>query len=95
VRCRPLSTKEVADKREQIVKMNVREGQVMVEAPNKPTQTFTFDQVYDQETSQLEIFRISAQPIVESVLNGYNGTIFAYGQTGTGACLSSCVECLD
>lgn len=26
----------------------------------------------------------TAQPIIESVMEGYNGTIFAYGQTGTG-----------
>ncbi len=26
----------------------------------------------------------SAKPILESVMEGYNGTIFAYGQTGTG-----------
>jgi len=25
-----------------------------------------------------------ARPIVDAVLEGYNGTIFAYGQTGTG-----------
>lgn len=25
-----------------------------------------------------------ARPIVEDVMVGYNGTIFAYGQTGTG-----------
>ena len=25
-----------------------------------------------------------AGPVVESVLNGYNGTVMAYGQTGTG-----------
>jgi hypothetical protein len=90
VRCRPLSKKEVADGRQQIVKMNVREGQVVVEAQNKAVQMFTFDQVYDQDTSQLEIFRVTAQPIVESVMSGYNGTIFAYGQTGTGASMWMC-----
>jgi Kinesin motor domain len=31
-----------------------------------------------------QIYRGTAQPIVESLLKGYNGTIFAYGQTGTG-----------
>jgi kinesin family protein 3/17 len=30
------------------------------------------------------VYRDTASPIVESVLEGYNGTIFAYGQTGTG-----------
>lgn len=30
------------------------------------------------------IFNQTARPILESVMQGYNGTIFAYGQTGTG-----------
>ena len=30
------------------------------------------------------IFEQTGLPILESVLEGYNGTIFAYGQTGTG-----------
>lgn len=30
------------------------------------------------------IYNTVARPIVENVLRGYNGTIFAYGQTGTG-----------
>jgi Cdc6-like AAA superfamily ATPase len=33
---------------------------------------------------QESVFEETALPILESVLEGYNGTIFAYGQTGTG-----------
>ena len=35
-------------------------------------------------SSQETIFNETARPVLESVLQGYNGTIFAYGQTGTG-----------
>jgi kinesin family protein 3/17 len=35
--------------------------------------TFTFDQVYDSNCSQSDIFDISARPIVDSVMEGYNG----------------------
>ena len=45
---------------------------------------FTFDEVFDIGTSQEEVFNVSAKPAVNSVLEGYNSTIFAYGQTGTG-----------
>ncbi len=45
---------------------------------------FTFDYVYEQGTNQKTIFTETAMPIVDSALQGYNGTIFAYGQTGTG-----------
>lgn len=33
---------------------------------------------------QINVFKLVALPIIESVLEGYNGTVFAYGQTGTG-----------
>ena len=33
---------------------------------------------------QVDVYNRVARPIVDNVLEGYNGTIFAYGQTGTG-----------
>ena len=36
------------------------------------------------ESDQEQIFNETAKPILESVMQGYNGTIFSYGQTGTG-----------
>ena len=45
---------------------------------------FTFDATYGPESLQEEVYTQTAYPIVDSVLEGYNGTIFAYGQTGTG-----------
>jgi hypothetical protein len=35
-------------------------------------------------SEQEEIFAETAYPVCENVIQGYNGTIFAYGQTGTG-----------
>ena len=35
---------------------------------------------------QQAIYEQTAKEIVKSVLNGYNGTYMAYGQTGTGVC---------
>ena len=46
--------------------------------------TFTFDYTYGADCTQHQIFAQTAQPIIDSVLEGYNGTIFCYGQTGTG-----------
>ena len=45
---------------------------------------FTFDYVFDQDTTQLELYLKAAKPTVLSLMEGYNSTIFAYGQTGTG-----------
>ena len=40
---------------------------------------FTFDAVYDQDSTQRSVYDEGAFPLVESVMFGYNGTIFAYG----------------
>ncbi|KAG5439973.1 hypothetical protein PCK2_000665 [Pneumocystis canis] len=48
------------------------------------TRTYTFDRVFGPEADQATVFDGVALPILGEVLNGYNCTIFAYGQTGTG-----------
>ncbi|KAJ8612152.1 hypothetical protein CTAYLR_002473 [Chrysophaeum taylorii] len=50
----------------------------------RATHSFEFDTVYDESASQFEVYETTARPVVESCLEGYNATIFAYGQTGTG-----------
>ena len=47
-------------------------------------QFFKFDHVFPSDSSQEDVYNISAKPIIESVLEGFNGTILAYGQTGSG-----------
>ncbi|KAI6087815.1 kinesin-domain-containing protein [Hypoxylon rubiginosum] len=46
--------------------------------------SFTFDRVFDMQCKQADIFDYSIRPTVDDILNGYNGTVFAYGQTGAG-----------
>ena len=48
------------------------------------TQSFAFDRVYDQEAQQQDVYENTARPAVQAVLAGYNSTMIAYGQTGTG-----------
>jgi len=45
---------------------------------------FTFDHIFDQDSSQLEVYIKAGKPPIKSLLEGYNSTILAYGQTGTG-----------
>jgi Cdc6-like AAA superfamily ATPase len=40
--------------------------------------------VYDQNCTQKKVYDTTARTVVDSALQGYNATIFAYGQTGTG-----------
>uniref|UniRef100_K1S2I2 Kinesin-like protein n=1 Tax=Magallana gigas TaxID=29159 RepID=K1S2I2_MAGGI len=45
---------------------------------------FVFDQVLKPNVTQEQVYETAAKPIVADVLGGYNGTIFAYGQTSSG-----------
>ncbi|XP_058259865.1 kinesin heavy chain [Hemibagrus wyckioides] len=46
--------------------------------------SFVFDRVFPTNTTQDQIYNSCAKQIVKDVLDGYNGTIFAYGQTSSG-----------
>lgn len=85
VRCRPINSKEQGDKRASIVSVDSGAGQIVLKnSKTDDTKQFTFDAVFDGSSKQEDVFACVAQPIIDSVMNGYNGTIFAYGQTGTG-----------
>ncbi|OWK02962.1 KIF3B [Cervus elaphus hippelaphus] len=88
VRCRPMNGKEKAASYDKVVDVDVKLGQVSVKNPkgvaHEMPKTFTFDAVYDWNAKQFELYDETFRPLVDSVLQGFNGTIFAYGQTGTG-----------
>ncbi|XP_014830020.1 PREDICTED: kinesin heavy chain isoform 5C-like, partial [Poecilia mexicana] len=45
---------------------------------------YVFDRVFPPSTEQIQVYDTCAKQIVKDVLGGYNGTIFAYGQTSSG-----------
>ena len=46
--------------------------------------TYSFDGVFPENITQFEIFQQVTNPLIQEVLAGFNCTVFAYGQTGTG-----------
>ncbi|XP_073507336.1 kinesin-like protein KIF3A isoform X1 [Phyllobates terribilis] len=87
VRCRPLNEREKAMGNRMAVNVDEIRGTIAVhkvDSMNEPPKTFTFDTVFGPDSKQLDVYNLTARPIIDSVLEGYNGTIFAYGQTGTG-----------
>lgn len=58
-----------------------------VEFDNMPpyaTRSFTYDKVFPMAADQEQVYNSLVRPIVNDSILGYNCTIFAYGQTGTG-----------
>jgi hypothetical protein len=66
--------------------VRIEEGcKVYLENPSDkkaPEKQFIFDSAYDGNSSNETIYGDICYSLVESVLEGYNSTIFAYGQTG-------------
>uniref|UniRef100_A0A8C6M6J0 Kinesin-like protein n=1 Tax=Nothobranchius furzeri TaxID=105023 RepID=A0A8C6M6J0_NOTFU len=78
-RFRPLNSSEVARGDKYIPKF-VGEDCVSP-LQGKP---YYFDRVFQSNTTQVQFYNAVALKIVKDVLEGYNGTIFAYGQTSSG-----------
>jgi kinesin family protein 3/17 len=79
-----MSADEKAAEFEKIVDIDQKEATVYVQNPAGQKVHFRFDFAYPEGISQEEVYEETAAPIVSGVLEGFNGTIFAYGQTGTG-----------
>ncbi len=45
---------------------------------------FTLDRIFDPQITQEQLYQEVAQETIVDVLKGVNGTIFAYGQSGSG-----------
>uniref|UniRef100_A0A674B5Z6 Kinesin-like protein n=1 Tax=Salmo trutta TaxID=8032 RepID=A0A674B5Z6_SALTR len=64
-----------------LVWTHLTKANIMKSIKSKP---FQFDRVFQPNTTQEQVYNACAQKIVKDVLEGYNGTIFAYGQTSSG-----------
>ncbi|KAH9050749.1 kinesin-domain-containing protein [Lactarius hengduanensis] len=95
IRCRRRSDREVQENSSIIVSTEGARGQsVSIEtaAPVSslgvvtlpPMRTYPFDLVFGPEADQSMIYQDVVHPMLDEVLLGYNCTLFAYGQTGTG-----------
>jgi kinesin family protein 5 len=49
-----------------------------------PETAYNFDKVLGPQSVQADIYEAAVAPVIADVMNGYNGTIMAYGQTGAG-----------
>ncbi|EAT37007.1 AAEL010942-PA [Aedes aegypti] len=88
VRVRPMDKNEIESGSQNIIKSDKCNRCVTVYKPNanssEPPKVYYFDNVFGEESTQIDLYIDTARPIVDKVLEGYNGTILAYGQTGTG-----------
>lgn len=85
-RFRPLNQKEKEISMQICVEFSSDNKTVLVKsaAQNDDPLKFNFDYVFNPDSSQKAVYDIAAKPTVEAVMQGFNGTVFAYGQTSSG-----------
>lgn len=93
VRVRPLIEREIRAGEEEVVQINDESKLITILEPMISStvdsaayskHSFTFDQVFGPNVSQAQVYNQQCKQIIESVFRGFNATILAYGQTGTG-----------
>lgn len=86
VRVRPMNQKERDRGCTSVVKIDEQGNQISILKPDEAdnVKSFAFDNVFGEDSLQQSVYTKTAYNLVENVLTGYNGTIFAYGQTGCG-----------
>jgi kinesin family protein 11 len=79
---RPINSNEKAGRDAQIV--DIMNDMVSVRGHDDSARTYTFDGAFGPQATQQDVYSQVLEPIVEDTLLGFNCTVFAYGQTGTG-----------
>ena len=80
VRCRPLNSREL-ELNAKCIEISKDKRSILLK---NYEHNYTYDKIFPAETDQKTIFQEIGLPLVKKFLSGYNSTIFAYGQTGTG-----------
>lgn len=90
VRARPMNKREIGLNAESVIQVFEDRGEITIVNPSEKEnkKTFTYDAVFDENSKQSQVYEKSAFSIVNNIFEGYNGTIFAYGQTGCGKTFS-------
>ena len=79
VRVRPFVPKERLEQCRPCVRTLCEERQIVI----GKDRAFAFDYVFGTESSQLQVFEEACAPLVQRCFQGYNATVFAYGQART------------
>lgn len=80
VRIRPQISREILDMCQVCTSVAPGEPQVWL----GKDKAFTFDHVFDTNSTQQQIYDTCVRNLVEGCFSGYNATVLAYGQTGSG-----------
>ncbi|KAJ1959103.1 Kinesin- motor protein, partial [Dipsacomyces acuminosporus] len=84
VRCRGKNERERKENSPTVIDVPQIRGKELTVRGTATTRQYHFDRVFGPQADQELVYREIVSPILDEVMQGYNCTIFAYGQTGTG-----------
>ncbi|KAF7142912.1 hypothetical protein RHSIM_Rhsim05G0144600 [Rhododendron simsii] len=83
-RFRPLSSKERRDHTDGVFIRSLDAETFVLKDEKQEEHEFSFDRAFYEGSEQADVYEFLALPIVQDAVNGINGTIITYGQTGAG-----------
>ena len=83
-RFRPMNDLERTSGNEQICDYTSPTSLTFHSSREKNVYRFNFDRIFPPASTQQDIYDFGVKGIIDSVLDGYNGTVLAYGQTSSG-----------
>ncbi|KMZ89194.1 kinesin [Plasmodium vivax Brazil I] len=94
IRCRPMSASEKNEGAKNVIKILDNKMIVLLDPSDNSDNVlrqnrsrekkYVFDYVFDETSSQEEVYKNSVKCLIDAVIGGYNSTVFAYGATGAG-----------
>lgn len=94
IRCRPMSNSEKNEGAKNVIKIMDNKMIVLLDPSDNTDNVlrqnrtkekrYCFDYVFDENSTQEDVYNNSVKPLVDAVIKGYNSTVFAYGATGAG-----------
>lgn len=82
-RFRPFNAKELTANPNRLHRIN-KNTQLIIKDIRAEEVSFMYDNVFDVDSTQEEVFEKVGSPVLNNILDGFHGTIMAYGQTSSG-----------
>ena len=97
VRVRPLNKKEKEESNYKTIKVILNKTLIIsipteysfkekepIQIIKEKQSSYEYDIVFDENSSQSEVYKYTSYNLIDQILEGYNATVLAYGATGTG-----------
>ena len=97
VRVRPLNKKEKEESNYKTIKVILNKTLILsipteysfkekepIQIIKEKQSSYEYDIVFDENSSQSEVYKYTSYNLIDQILEGYNATVLAYGATGTG-----------